>query len=184
MSGQAVPIHGSEEADIRRLHLPHTSVNQFSRRFLEVAQDFIVVALIIVLFALMVRTLGSLTREVFVEDELRFRSVIAEVLFMLLMVELVRLLLVYLREHHVAVDFMVELGIVSTLREVVLHGVVDLNWEQIAALSLFLIALGILLRFGDVRRRGAEFEDAAPLRDDALTPNESARAATHAVPGP
>jgi uncharacterized membrane protein (DUF373 family) len=82
--------------------------------------------------------------------------VIAEVLFMLVMVELVRLLLVYLREHHVAVDFMVELGIVSTLREIVLRGVVDLPWEQIAALSSFLLALGLLLRFGDLRLTAAE----------------------------
>lgn len=33
---------------------------------------------------------------------------------MLVMVEVVRLLIVYLEEHRVAVDFMVELGIVAT----------------------------------------------------------------------
>jgi len=64
---------------------------------------------------------------------------------------LVRLLVIYLQEHRVAVDFMVELGIVATLREIVLHGVVELPWEQIAALSIFLLALGAILRFGDLR---------------------------------
>jgi uncharacterized membrane protein (DUF373 family) len=82
---------------------------------------------------------------------LDFRFIISEVLFMLVMVELVRLLVVYLRDHHVAVDFMVELGIVSTLREVVLRGVVELEWQEIIALALFLVALGLLLRFGDLR---------------------------------
>ena len=32
-----------------------------------------------------------------------------------------------------------------------LRGVVELRWEQIAALSVFLVALGALLRFGDLR---------------------------------
>jgi uncharacterized membrane protein (DUF373 family) len=85
--------------------------------------------------------------------QLDFRFIISEVLFMLVMVELVRLLVVYLRDHHVAVDFMVELGIVSTLREVVLRGVVELEWQEIIALALFLVALGMLLRFGDLRLR-------------------------------
>ena len=66
----------------------------------------------------------SLTQEAF-EDELDFRTVIFEVLFMLVMVDP---------------------EIVSTLREVVLHGAVDLQWEQIAALSVFMVALELLLR--------------------------------------
>jgi len=70
---------------------------------------------------------------------------------MLVMVEVVRLLIVYLEEHRVAVDFMVELGIVATLREIVLRGVIELRWEQVVALSVFLVALGALLRFGDLR---------------------------------
>lgn len=47
---------------------------------------------------------------------------------MLVMVELIHLLVVYFEEHRVAVDFMVELGIVATLREVVLRAVVELGW--------------------------------------------------------
>lgn len=141
------------ETESQRHHerpIPFTAVNRLSRRALESTQDVIVVALIFVLFVLMGRTLAQLARDT-VAEHLDFRTVIAEVLFMLVMVELVRLLLVYIREHHVAVDFMVELGIVSTLREVVLYGVVELPWAQIVALSSFLIALGILLRFGDLR---------------------------------
>jgi uncharacterized membrane protein (DUF373 family) len=121
-----------------------------NRRLLERMQDVIVVALVLVLFALMIRTLWRMVEDV-TGPKLDFRIVISEVLFMLVMVELVRLLLVYLREHHVAVDSMVEVGIVSTLREMVLYGVVELAWQRIVAIALRLLALGALLRFGDLR---------------------------------
>lgn len=109
----------------------------------------------------MVRNLSTLVRQL-LAPTIDFRAVIAEVLFMLVMVELVRLLMIYLQEHRLAVDFMVELGIVATLREIVLREVVELNWEQIAALSVFLLALGVLLRFGDLRSPSRwHVEDAA-----------------------
>lgn len=132
--------------------IPHTDVHRLTRRLLESIQDVIVIGLVLVLFALMTRTLWRIAQDV-MAPQLDFRFIISEVLFMLVMVELVRLLVVYLRDHHVAVDFMVELGIVSTLREVVLRGVVELQWQEIIALALFLVALGLLLRFGDLRVR-------------------------------
>lgn len=132
---------------------PHTSVHRLSRRFLEPAQDVLVLGLGVALFGLMLRTLATLVMNI-ASSEIDFREVIAQVLFMLVMVELLRLLIVYLEEHRVAVDFMLELGIVSTLREIVLRGVVDLGWPQILALSLFILALGALLRYGDLRRTG------------------------------
>jgi uncharacterized membrane protein (DUF373 family) len=104
----------------------------------------------VALFGVMVRTLARLFGEIFA-PALDFRLVIGEVLFMLVMVEVVRLLIIYLEEHRVAVDFMVELGIVATLREVVLRGVVELEWTQVAVLTAFLVGLGALLRFGDLR---------------------------------
>lgn len=67
------------------------------------------------------------------------------------MVEMVRLVIIYLEEHRIAVDFMVELGIVATLREVVLRGVTELAWQEVIALTVFLLELGALLRFGDLR---------------------------------
>jgi uncharacterized membrane protein (DUF373 family) len=129
---------------------PDTDVHRLSNRFLEWTQDFLVLGLGLALFALMLRTLAGLFGEV-AGRTIDFRTIIAEVLFILVMVELVRLLIVYLREHRVAVDFMLELGIVSTLREVVLRGVVELHWLQLVAIALFLLVLGALLRFGDLR---------------------------------
>ena len=132
------------------LDTPHTGVHRLARRFVEPAQDVLVLAIALALFALMVRTLVRLFRELFA-PVLDFRVVIAEVLFMLVMVEVVRLLIFYLQEHRVAVDFMVELGIVATLREIVLRGVTELPWQQVSSLTVFLLALGALLRFGGLR---------------------------------
>jgi uncharacterized membrane protein (DUF373 family) len=143
----------------------HTEIHRLSRRFLEPAQDLLMLGLGLVLFALMARILAGLIRQLMAPN-IDFRTVIAEVLFVLVMVELVRLLMIYLQEHRVAVDFMVELGIVATLREIVLRGVVELRWEQIVALSVFLLALGVLLRFGDLRSLGRpQVEDAGVLHE-------------------
>ena len=132
---------------------PHTAVHRLARRFLEPAQDLLVVGIGIALFGVMFRTLARLIRDV-VSPSMDFRAVIAEVLFMLVMVEVVRLLIVYLQEHRVAVDFMVELGIVASLREIVLRGVTELRAVEVLALTAFLLALGALLRFGDLRTAG------------------------------
>ena len=149
------------------LDTPHTSVHRLARRFLEPIQDVLVLAIGLALFGLMARTLVRLFRELFV-PALDFRVVISEVLFMLVMVEVVRLLIVYLKEHRVAVDFMVELGIVATLREIVLRGVIELRWEQVAALSVFLLALGALLRFGDLRLAGPAIQEYTVRNPDAM----------------
>jgi uncharacterized membrane protein (DUF373 family) len=131
-------------------NIPHTAVHRVARRFLEPIQDILVLGIGLALFGLMVRTLARLVAELFA-PVLDFRVVIGEVLFMLVMVEVVRLIIIYLEEHRIAVDFMVELGIVSTLREIVLRGVTELDWKQVAVLTAFLLGLGALLRFGSLR---------------------------------
>jgi uncharacterized membrane protein (DUF373 family) len=146
---------------------PHTGVHEAARRFLEPIQDVLVLGIGLALFGLMLRTLARLIRDLF-SAALDFRAIIAEVLFMLVMVEVVRLLIVYLQEHRVAVDFMVELGIVATLREIVLRGVTELDWKQVIALTVFLAALGALLRFGDLRTDVVErLQPSVPRGDGA-----------------
>jgi len=96
-----------------------------------------------------VRTIAWLILQIF-KLALDLRQVMAEVRFKLVMLEVVRLVIT-LRERRMASDFMVELGIVATLREIILRGVTDLPWQQISALTVFVLALGALLRFGDLR---------------------------------
>jgi uncharacterized membrane protein (DUF373 family) len=83
-----------------RIHASHTDVHRMARRFLEPAQDILVLGIGLALFGLMVRTLMSLFKQI-LGPSLDFRVVVAEVLFMLVMVEVMRLLILYLEEHRV-----------------------------------------------------------------------------------
>jgi uncharacterized membrane protein (DUF373 family) len=132
--------------------VPFTQVHRVLRSSLEHAQDAIVVGLAVILFGVMVRNLISLGRYV-LGPAINFRDILGETLFMMMLIELLRLLVIYLRDHHVAVDVMVETSIVATLREVILRDVVELSPGTILAIALFVIALGVLLRFGDLRVR-------------------------------
>ena len=46
---------------------------------------------------------------------------------------------------------MVEVGLVSTLREVILRGALHIEWQQLLVVCAFLITLGIVLRYAGIR---------------------------------
>ncbi|MGD1943470.1 MAG: phosphate-starvation-inducible PsiE family protein [Leptolyngbyaceae cyanobacterium] len=112
-------------------------------RVLELVQDLIVVSLCIGLFCFMVMQL----REMFLSllPPLNFPHVTADILFLLIMVELFRLLIIYLKEHRVSIGVAVEVSIVSVLREVIVRGVLEVPWVQVLAACSFLLVLGGLL---------------------------------------
>ena len=84
---------------------------------LETVQDLIVISLCIGLFCFMVLEL----REMFFSllPPLNFKQVTADILFLLVLVELFRLLIIYLQEQRVSIGVAVEVCIVSVLREVI-----------------------------------------------------------------
>lgn len=131
-------------------HVPHTGVHGVVRRMLESTQDIIAAALAVVLFGVMLRALWLLALHV-LAPTLSFRLVIAEALFILVLIELQRLLIIYLRDHHVSVDVMVEISLVAALREVALLGIVEVDAVRLLAVTAFVLALGVLLRYGDLR---------------------------------
>ncbi|HEX7126638.1 MAG TPA: phosphate-starvation-inducible PsiE family protein [Thermodesulfobacteriota bacterium] len=120
---------------------------------LELAQDFVVVVAIVALYVLMARQLVGMWRHV--QAGLDVRAILTDVLFLLILVEIFRLFIYYLRERHVAVGTMVEIGIISVLREVILIGPLEVAWPQLLAITAFLVALGGLLRFARFDRGGA-----------------------------
>ena len=130
--------------------VPHTGVHSAVRRMLESTQDIIAAALAVVLFGVMLRALWMLALHV-LAPTLSFRLVIAEALFILVLIELQRLLIIYLRDHHVSVDVMVEIALVAALREVALLGIVEVEAVRLLAVTAFVVALGVLLRYGDLR---------------------------------
>ena len=112
-------------------------------RALEAVQDLIVISLCIGLFSFMVIQL----REMFLSllPPLDFTAVTADILFLLILVELFRLLIIYLQEQRVSIGVAVEVSIVSILREVIVRGVLETPWTQILASCAFLAVLSVLL---------------------------------------
>jgi uncharacterized membrane protein (DUF373 family) len=112
-------------------------------RTLELVQDLIVISLCIGLFSVMVMQL----REMFLSllPPLNFPEVTADILFLLILVELFRLLIIYLQEHRVSIGVAVEVSIVSVLREIIVRGILDTPWTQVLACCSFLLVLGGLL---------------------------------------
>ncbi len=74
-----------------------------------------------------------------------FKTIAADSLFLLILVELFRLLAVYLKYHRIYVSIAVEVTIVSILREVILIGLVHIDYQLVWALCGFLVALAVLM---------------------------------------
>ena len=131
-------------------HTPEPASPWYSRvlrgrivRTLELVQDAIAISLCIGLFCVMVLQL----KEIFLSlvTTLHFHDITADILFILILVELFRLLIIYLQEQRVSIGVSVEVTIVSVLREVIVKGLLEVEWKQILATCAFLIALAILL---------------------------------------
>jgi uncharacterized membrane protein (DUF373 family) len=112
-------------------------------RNMEAFQDLIVIVLCLGLFAVMLIQLWGIFTAL--SQSLDYKIVTAKILFVLILVELFRLLIVYLQEHSISVGVAVEVTIVSVLREVVVHGALEISGMQTAAICGLLLILGGLL---------------------------------------
>jgi uncharacterized membrane protein (DUF373 family) len=110
---------------------------------LEVFQDFIVISLCLGLFCVMLIRLGDMFFSLL--HPLDLRQVTSDILFILILVELFRLLIDYLQQQRISVVAAVEITIVSALREVILRGVLEIPRDQIIGISVFLVVLGAIL---------------------------------------
>ncbi len=110
---------------------------------LEVVQDFIIISLCIGLFVVMVLQLRGMFLSLL--PPLDFQVVTADILFILILVELFRLLIIYLQEQRVSIGVAVEVAIVSVLREVIVKGVLEIPWTQTLSACAFLMVMGVLL---------------------------------------
>ncbi len=105
--------------------------------------DLVVISLCFCLFAVMVVQLWGIFKAILLSVD--YQQVTAKMLFILILVELFRLLVVYLQEHSIAVGVAVEVTIVSLLREVIVHGAMEISWIKVASICGLLIILGVLL---------------------------------------
>ena len=73
------------------------------------------------------------------------REITAQTLFLLILVELFRLLAVYLKHHRIFVSIAVEVAVVSVLREIIVEGLIHMNAPHTIAICSFLFVLGGLM---------------------------------------
>ncbi|MBD2363704.1 MULTISPECIES: phosphate-starvation-inducible PsiE family protein [unclassified Anabaena] len=110
---------------------------------LEVFQDIIIISLCVGLFCVMFIRLGDMFLSFL--HPLDLREVTSDILFILILVELFRLLIDYLQTQKISVGAAAEITIVSALREVILRGVLEIPRDQIFGISLFLLVLTAIL---------------------------------------
>lgn len=123
--------------------------NDGPRKYLELTQDIIVLGLCAMLFVAMLIKLFQLGNLMLHGTD--FSALVGDVLFILVLIELFRLLVIYLEEHRFSVSTMVEVGIVSTLREIILKGPMEADWRQLLVLCVFILSLGAVLRFSGIQ---------------------------------
>jgi uncharacterized membrane protein (DUF373 family) len=127
---QAVPWY----KQLRRVQIVQT---------LEAIQDLIAISLCVGLFGVMVLQMKVMFSTLLSEP--KFHAITSDILFILILVELFRLLIIYLQEQRVSIGVSVEIAIVSVLREVIVNGVLETDWHQILAVCLFLSTMAVLM---------------------------------------
>ncbi|MBW4502490.1 MAG: phosphate-starvation-inducible PsiE family protein [Scytonema hyalinum WJT4-NPBG1] len=149
-------------------------------RCLETIQDLLVISLCIGLFTLMAIQLRAMFYSLL--PPLNFQVVTSDILFLLILVELFRLLIIYLQEQRVSIGVAVEVSIVSVLREIIVRGVLETHWSQVLASCAFLLVMAVLL----VVRvwlpptfNGIDPERQASMRNKLLTVDQSSESTHH-----
>ncbi|MBR8833732.1 MAG: phosphate-starvation-inducible PsiE family protein [Stigonema ocellatum SAG 48.90 = DSM 106950] len=112
-------------------------------RNLEFFQNFIVVSLCVGLFCVMLIRLDDMFLSLL--KPINFEAVTSDILFILILVEIFRLLIIYLQEQRISIGAAVEVSLVSALREVILQGVLEIPLNRLFGACAFLVVLGGLL---------------------------------------
>ncbi len=148
--GRAAPPGEAVQPDPTAATPPFSRVpwhQQFRRpqivQALEAVQDLIAVSLCLGLFCVMALQLKGIFASLLSKPQ--FHAITADILFILILVELFRLLIIYLQEQRVSIGVSVEIAIVSVLREVIVNGVLETEWQQMLAVCLFLATAALLM---------------------------------------
>jgi uncharacterized membrane protein (DUF373 family) len=124
--------------------IPHTQVHSIVRRILENLQDGIALLLMLLLLVLSAQALWRLAQMTLIQAA-PTNEEMSEIMFVLILMEVYRLMIFYLREHRISVALTVEVVLVSTLREMMLKGAHEFESLRLLALSVLMVVLGGLL---------------------------------------
>jgi uncharacterized membrane protein (DUF373 family) len=112
-------------------------------RNLEFVQDLVVISLCVGLFCVMLIRLGEMFLSLL--KPINFQAITSDILFILILVEIFRLLVIYLQEQRISIGAAVEVSLVSALREIILQGVLEIPLSDLVGACIFLCVLGGLL---------------------------------------
>ncbi len=110
---------------------------------LDNVQDALVCLLCIGLLIVMILLLVNLFSTL--QSQPNFKQTISDMLFLLILVELFRLMMIYLEGHHISIGVAVEVTLVSVLREVIVEGIIHMTQAQILGVCAFIVSVSLLL---------------------------------------
>ncbi len=110
---------------------------------LENIQDLIIIILGLGLFGVMFVKIEELFMSLV--PPLNFQGITPDILFVLILVEIFRLLVIYLQEKEISVAVAVEISIVSILRELIVRGVMEMPNSHIWSIGGILLVLGVIM---------------------------------------
>lgn len=131
-------------------------VHDVFRKTLETIQDLIIIALAVIVFYVSIKVLLNIIFEI--SHAFEFKRVVSEILYIMILVETYRMLIVYLKEHRVAVSFMAEIALVAVLREVILTGALEIEPMTLAMATLFILVLVLVIKL-TVKEERADLEE-------------------------
>ncbi len=128
----------------QRKGISYRKVHNIFRKTFETIQDLIIILLAVIIFLLALKVILRITFEL--SREIEFRAVISEILYVMIFAEIYRMIIVYLKEHRVAISFMAEIALVAALREVIIVGINEIHPLNLAVITLFILVLTLVIK--------------------------------------
>lgn len=117
-------------------------------------QNVIVAIICLMLFVIMLSQIYWTSLEVFKVKN--FRDIAANLIYIFVLIELFRLMIYYLEEQRIRLGTIIEVAIVSILREIIMEGIIVLTWDRILAVCALLLTLTLALLINFRLEEGVE----------------------------
>jgi uncharacterized membrane protein (DUF373 family) len=143
-------------------------VHHLFRKTLETAQDLIIILLAFTIFFFLLKVIFRMIFEL--SGTFEFKAIVSEILYTMILVETYRMLIIYLREHRVAVDFVAEIGLAAVIREVLLVGVLEIHPMNLLSIVIFSLTMLLVIKvtkvqeMADREEKGFLHEELFPVR--------------------
>ncbi|MDJ0536441.1 MAG: phosphate-starvation-inducible PsiE family protein [Xenococcaceae cyanobacterium MO_207.B15] len=121
---------------------PRFSLSRMFRN-LDRVQDLVVFCGGVILVLKMIFILADIVMAL--KTDLDFQTFISQILFLLILVDLFRLLTLYLKDHRIVVGIAVEVTILCVLREIIVQGLMYIDEIHLFAMCNVLLVLGCLM---------------------------------------